>query len=136
MARTTMATAAHDAMHASSGRPWRSVGVEEPHPQCVFNVGNRLRHDRLGDRKTLGRLAHRPAFDDGHQDAEVAQLEPATDPLCTLVWSHHRRLAMGSSENRRIQLSQEGAGFNREIHLRGRSRRASHNNGTEQERQP
>jgi hypothetical protein len=47
----------------------------------VFQVGNRLRHDRLRDGKMLGCLAHRPAFDDGHQDAEVAKLEPATDPL-------------------------------------------------------
>ena len=60
--------------------------------------------NRLRDRKTLGRLAHRPALDDGHQDAEVAQLEPATDPLRALLWRDHRHIAMGSSKNRVIQL--------------------------------
>jgi hypothetical protein len=86
----------------------------------VFHVGNRLRHDRLRDRKALGRLAHRPAFDDGHQDAEVAQLEPATDPLRTLLWRDHRHTAMGSSKNRGIQLLQTGAEFNREFTMGGR----------------
>ena len=62
------------------------------------------RDDRLRDRKTRGRLAHRPAFDDGHQDAEVAQLEPATDPLHTLLRCGHRHTAMRASENRGISL--------------------------------
>src|SRR5262245_24436262 len=72
------------------------AAVEEPHPQGRFHVGKRLRYARLPDRKTLRRLAHCPAFDDGHEDAEVAQLEPATDPFRALLWLDHRQIAMRS----------------------------------------
>jgi hypothetical protein len=81
---------------ASDAGDRASHALLAPSSQGVLHVGNRLRHDWLRDRKTLGRLAHRPAFDDGHQDAEVAQLKPATDPLCTLLCRDHRHMDMRS----------------------------------------
>ena len=60
--------------------------IKETNAQRIFKVGDRLRYDRLCNRKTLGRLHHAAALGDSGQHAELSQLEAAADLLDTI---HH-----------------------------------------------
>jgi hypothetical protein len=46
----------------------------------MLDGGNRLRHGRLRHAKMYACLGHAAVLDDGKQDVQVAQPDPAADP--------------------------------------------------------
>jgi hypothetical protein len=42
--------------------------VEEPDAECVLEVRNRFRHDRVGDGKAIRRPRHAPGLRHGKKD--------------------------------------------------------------------
>src|SRR5262249_5186023 len=55
------------------------TAIEKPNAERVLEVGNRPRNGRLGSRKKLRSLAHAASFNDGHQNTEIVQTDPAFD---------------------------------------------------------
>ena len=49
------------------------AAFEKTHAERVLQIGNRLRHDRMRNRETLGSLRHAAALHGGEQNVHVAQ---------------------------------------------------------------
>ena len=58
--------------------------IEQADAQGMLQVGNRLGHDRVGDRKLPCGLGHVSALHDREQNMQVAQLEPPPDSIIPL----------------------------------------------------
>jgi hypothetical protein len=57
------------------------TAIEKTDADRMFQLPDRLRHYRLGDRKILRRLYHAARLHHGHQYMQVSQLEAAADPV-------------------------------------------------------
>jgi hypothetical protein len=66
-----------------------TVAFKQAHAEHMFEIGNDLGYDGLGNREMLRRLRHTLALHHGQQDMEITQLYAATDAFRPL----HRHLA-------------------------------------------
>ena len=57
---------------------------KQTHAERVFEIGNRLRHNRVRNRETLGSLRHAATLHGGEQHVHVAQLQPPSDAFVPL----------------------------------------------------
>src|SRR5262245_29360715 len=55
--------------------------IKQADAECVFQIGNRLRHDGTRDCEAFGRLRHVALLNHGHEDMQVARLEAPTDAI-------------------------------------------------------
>src|SRR5262249_10795935 len=58
--------------------------VKETDVERIFKVGDRLRHDRVRDGKSIRRPRHAPGLRHRKKDMRIAQFDPAANPLCPL----------------------------------------------------
>src|ERR1043165_6692722 len=78
--------------------------VEETSSQCMFQIRNGLRHDRLRHCEFGCSFAHAAALSDGKQNVQIAQLHSATDPVTPIPRRGHSQMPMSSLHNRITRL--------------------------------
>ena len=55
------------------------AAVEKSRAQLVFEIGNHLRHGRLGNSQLCGGLGHAPVLDDCEKHVQIPQSQTAAD---------------------------------------------------------
>ena len=57
------------------------ISLQKTHTERVLQVADRARNHGVGDGERVRRLCHAAALRDREQDVQVAQLDPAPDPV-------------------------------------------------------
>ena len=85
------------------------IALQQTHAEGVLQFADRARDDGMGDGELARRLRHAPALRHREQDMQVAQLDPAPDPIVPAHWAPISKIANQMQDNSTFQLQRKAS---------------------------